>query len=636
MLYVKKSIPAASVLVAAWVCLCLAPGVHGYVDMAPSLGKVVTDAKSIAVVEVSEFDRAKHMITFKGVRGIKGEMPADTVQHDVVPADGGAIPRSILQWAGPGARAILLVSRNTALVCVGRGWYQAKASQGGPWKLGANRPDLPLAYYGSVSRLAEAIELMVDGKSAIITVVPHNAEEAASFDLALNRFSLPGLVKPQRIKADLKMAPMVMAVAGNASYLVGEGVASDEDIPALIGRLKSSDASVRAEAAEDLGSLGSKAKAAKSPLTGLLDDSSLSVRLSAASSLLVIHGPDAKAVEILAQGLASEAATVRRDAAVACGMAGAPVAGVVEKLAGLLKDPDEAVRVASLQAIATLGPVASKAAPSVVPLLEDPQMSIDAADALGRIGPAAAPVPKALATMLSSDQASVRWAAVRAMSQIGGQEAHPAVEFIIRELPTATEVDGYNMLVYLTLLGPVAADALPTLQKSPIKNPFLPSAVRWALQSDKILPWQGEGEGRGGFGMPGMGMGMGNRSGGRGGGMMDVAGSFFETMIREMGQRLRPAARLMIQRIMDGTVGEVPYWGYSILACAADESVNGLAAHLADGDVVARERATVALGYMGPAAASAKDRVAAAIAKAPSEREGRLMKWCLREISVVE
>jgi hypothetical protein len=269
-----------------------------------------------------------------------------------------------------------------------------------------------------------------------------------------------------------------------------------------------------------------------------------------------------------------------------------------------------------------------------VPLLDDPEMSIDAADALGRIGPAAAPVPRTLVTMLSSDQAAVRWAAVRAMSQIGGPEAHPAVEFIIRELPTATEVDGYNMLVYLTLLGPVAADALPTLQRSPIKNPFLPSAVRWALESDKTLPWQTEGERRGGFGM---GMGMGNRGGGRaGGGMMDVAGSFFETMIREMGQRLRPTAKLMVEKIMDGTAGDVPDWGYSILACAADESVNGLAAHLADADVVMRERATVALGYMGLVASPAKDRVAAAVAKAASEREGRLMKWCLGEISVVE
>jgi aryl-alcohol dehydrogenase-like predicted oxidoreductase len=45
----------------------------------------------------------------------------------------------------------------------------------------------------------------------------------------------------------------------------------------------------------------------------------------------------------------------------------------------------------------------------------------------------------------------MRWAAVRAICQIGGDEAHPAVEFMVRALPTASEVDGYNMMVYLAL-----------------------------------------------------------------------------------------------------------------------------------------------------------------------------------------
>ena len=74
-----------------------------------------------------------------------------------------------------------------------------------------------------------------------------------------------------------------------------------------------------------------------------------------------------------------------------------------------------------MQAIATLGPVAAKAADAVVPLLDDPQLAVDAADALGRIGPAAKPVPKPLVAMLSSEQAATQWAALRAMAQIGSQ-----------------------------------------------------------------------------------------------------------------------------------------------------------------------------------------------------------------------
>ena len=339
-----------------------------------------------------------------------------------------------------------------------------------------------------------------------------------------------------------------------------------------------------------------------------------------------MSGANAKAVEVLAKGLASEETAVRRDAAIACGLDGPSVAPLSERLATLLKDQDESVRIAALQAIATLGPVTAKAAPAMVQLLDDPQVAIDAADALGRIGPAARPVPSQLVKMLSSDQTAVQWAAVRAMSQIGGQEAHPAVEFIIRTLPSASEVDAYNMMIYLALLGPVASDALPSLQRVPIKHPMLPSATRWAIESEKTLPWLAGAGGRGGFGMPLMG-------GGPGGEGFNVAQSIFEAFVHELGERLRPAARMLARKIMDGTAGDVPEWGYQILTCSQDESVQTLVPYLADANIVMRERATVALGYMGPAASSAKDQVAAAMSKVTSEREGRLMKWCHREIS---
>ena len=240
-------------------------------------------------------------------------------------------------------------------------------------------------------------------------------------------------------------------------------------------------------------------------------------------------------------------------------------------------------------------------------------------------------MPSQLAQMLSSDQTAVQWAAVRAMSQIGGPEAHPAVEFIIRALPNASEVDGYNMMIYLALLGPVAVDAIGSLQKAPIMNPMLPSATRWAIESDKTLPWLPGGGGRGGFGgfgMPPMGGG-----GGMPGGMFDVGRSIYEAFVHELGERLQPAARMLARKIMDGTAGDVPEWGYQILTCAPDESINTLVPYLADANMVMRERATVALGYMGPAASTAKNQVAAAMAEVSSEREGRLMKWCLQEIS---
>jgi hypothetical protein len=516
--------------------LCLTPAALAYIDLAPTLAKIVTDSKSIALVEVVEFDRTKHTVVLKSVRVLKGDAPAGPIQHDIAPAGGGVIPREIQQWAGPGARGVLFVSRNTALVCFGYGWYQAKASDAGPWKLGTNRPDLPLAY------------------------------------------------------------------------------------SALAQKLKSQDPAVRAEAAGDLRSLGRKAHGAAEPLVGLCDDKTPAVRLSAASALLAVGSGNPRVVEVLIAGLAGDAPAVRRDAAVACGMAGPGAAPTVEKLAGLLKDSDESVRVASLQAIATLGPVAAKAASAVVPLLDDPQLAVDAADARGRIGPAARPVPEQMVAMLSSEQAAVQRAALRAMAQIGGPEAHPAVDFILRAMPKASEIDAYNMAIYLALLGPEAADAIPSLQTMPVKNPFLSVIVRWAIESDKVLPWATIEDGMSGLGVWGTMMNGGGN--GPGGGMSDVTvRGFYVAMIDELGERLRPAARLLARKIMNGTAGDVPDWGYLIFARAPDESIKILVPYLSNADIVLRERATVALAFMGPVASPARDQVAAAMdaRKAPDE-----------------
>ena len=623
-------------LILLLICLGRATRSDAYVDMAPTLAKIMTDSKSIAVVEVTEFDRAQHVVVLKEVRALKGDLTADPIRQEVTAEEAGIIPRHILQWAGPGARAVLFMSRSTGLVCVGQGWYQVRSTGAGHWKLGKDRPDLPLAYYGSLSRLAESIERMLAGKDTILTVVAHGAEdEAASFDLALNRTSVPELVRIQRIRADMKMPPMVMAASANPAYSIGVGAVDETDLPGLLEKLKSSDSMVRADAAEDLRRLGCKAKNALEPLTKLLSDPAPQVRFAAAAAVLRISPKDTRGIEPLSKGLDSTDLTERRDAARAAGLAGPAAAGLTPKLAALVKDSDESTRVTALQAISILGPAAPQAREAVVALLDNPDLAVDAADALGRIGPAAQPVPGQLVKMLSSESSAVRWAAVRAMAQIGGEEAHPAVDFMIQALPRASEVEGYNMMIYLALLGPVARDAADVLWSAHIKHPVLPSVTRWAISGSTSLPWLGGPDGRGGGrgpGGPGFGGGPGG-PGGLGGGGSDIGSIIYQALVRELGGRLRPTARLLMQKIMDGTAGNVPTWGYEILACTPEETVNSLVPHLADDNIVMRERATVALGYMGPVAAAAREPVTAARAKVSSEREKRLMEWCLREIS---
>src|SRR5207237_641000 len=151
-------------------------------------------------------------------------------------------------------------------------------------------------------------------------------------------------------------------------------------------------------------------------------------------------------------------------------------------------------------------------------------------------GPAARPSLRALTRMLSAGSAAERRAALRAMAQIGGPGAAPAVKFITRELPGASEVDAYNMLIYLALLGPVARDALPAVWKAPVRNPVLRQTTAWAIDPGSDLPWLGP---------------MGDS---------DVAQYILESYVHELGPHLRPAARALARKIMAGKAGDVPSW----------------------------------------------------------------------------
>jgi HEAT repeat protein len=622
-----RSFPLRAALVALPL-LALTGRAHAYIDLAPTLAKVMIDAQRIVLVEVVSVDRDSHEATLKEVSTIKGAESDHSTKINLSWATGISSPPQMLQWAEPGARGVCFVNGNAAIFTTGQYWYAAHAMRAGSWRIGEVRPDMPLSYYGSISRLVDAMEIMLTGKDAVITVVAYGADDqGASFHLALNRAALPGLVKVQRIRARLRMPALVMAGSAEPAYYLGEGQADDSDIPALLQALKSESPSTRAEAAEDLGWVGPGAKSAgAAPLAALLKDAAPNVRFAAASALLKIDPKAAGALDVLSAGLSSKDVAQRRHATNSAGIAGPAAGPLTERLAGLLKDPDFAVRFNALHAIATLGPAAAKAAAAVAPLLDDSELAIDAADALGRIGPAASGSLKRLTKMLDSPEPTVYWAAVRGISQIGGEEARPAVDFMIKSLLNCNEIEGYNMMIYLALLGPVARDAAPTVRNARIKNPVLPVATLWAMEPDKYFPWQ---NGVGSFGHSG---GRPNFAGDAG---PDYAKYIYESYVFELGDRLRPAARALASRLLDGTAGDVPQWGYKILTCspeAAAESVSAFKPELASDKMPQRERAAVGLGYMGPAAASARPVVEAAIAKARDEHEKRLLQWCLREM----
>src|SRR5258706_5280563 len=243
------------------VFLCAAQPARAYIDRAVTLGGVVRESERIVLVQVEKLSRDKNAVILTKVRDLKGETDASPIKHQLA-AQGATVWRDLLDWAKTGERAVLFRWQKTALVCLGRTWYQVQASADGWWQPGAGRPDLPLAYCGTVSRLSDAVELIAAGKTAVITTVPHGVDDGASFDLALNRPNLPGLVRLQRIRANPQMPAVVMAVSANPAYVVGQGAAGDEKLPALVEKLKAPDANAPAGTARDLCPLGLKALAA--------------------------------------------------------------------------------------------------------------------------------------------------------------------------------------------------------------------------------------------------------------------------------------------------------------------------------------------------------------------------------------
>ena len=143
--------------------LWLATTGNAYVDMAPTIGRVVREAEAIALVEVDRINAEKGIVILKKVHDFKGDLSGNRFKHRLVRANETVIDRPIADWAEPSRRAVLFLSGKTALVCLGQGWYQVSSGSDGWWQIGATRPDLPLAYYGTVSRLSEAIESMLAG-----------------------------------------------------------------------------------------------------------------------------------------------------------------------------------------------------------------------------------------------------------------------------------------------------------------------------------------------------------------------------------------------------------------------------------------------------------------------------------------
>jgi HEAT repeat protein len=166
------------------------------------------------------------------------------------------------------------------------------------------------------------------------------------------------------------------------------GSARADGVSQFVKQLKDSDAETRRAAAKSLGEMGAEAKDAVPDLMKSLKDGDMFVRRFSAQALAGI-GPDAKdAIPSLKDALSDKRKEVGEAAANALAKLGP---NGVSTLSDLAKDKkkDMALRQKAVEALGHAGEDAKPAVPVLGDLLAEANLAVDAAAALGELGPVA-------------------------------------------------------------------------------------------------------------------------------------------------------------------------------------------------------------------------------------------------------
>lgn len=213
---------------------------------------------------------------------------------------------------------------------------------------------------------------------------------------------------------------------------------AEEDVAALIEKLRGTDAEARVHAAEQLGQLGPAAKPAVPDLIKALDGDDQAMTYEAVTALGRIGPGAAEALPALRRMMADKAHKIL-------------------------------LRHAAIEALPMLGPAAQAAIPDLKTLLKAkaPLISSTAASALMRLDPESVqhlePILRELIQGLSAKNAAVRSASVQSLSELGVQ----AVPSLTKALETPAEdvVSLRNACDALAGIGHAAKPAVPGLLK---------------------------------------------------------------------------------------------------------------------------------------------------------------------------
>jgi HEAT repeat protein len=403
-----------------------------------TLGRTVGDAARVTVLQVAKVNRDNGAITYRKVADLKGEEPATTIYHCLADDFPAQQRRQLLAWAAPGKTAVCFGHESYSTTCVGNCWYYSNAAAPAVWRAEDIDENLTAAYVGPVERLREHLDAILDGKEVVVTataLLPGGLYENETTPIV--RDWLHGKKgRVWRVKASLKLADSSAVDKCPGGYFVGWSAGGKEVVPGLVAALKHDEATVRAEAAEDLGQIGPEAKAALPALRAALADDDGHVRVFAAEALARIDPDSKQSVPALLQALESRQPGVRAAAATALVALRDPARSVSAPLVAALRDDDPYTRAVIAFALSRLAPEADDpacprrdvAAALGKRLREDTDEDVRlwAARALLKFGPDARPALPDLRAALKDRSADVASWAVEVLSRLG-DDGHAAL-----------------------------------------------------------------------------------------------------------------------------------------------------------------------------------------------------------------
>jgi HEAT repeat protein len=369
------------------------------------------------------------------------------------------------------------------------------AAEGAPSPGGTPAPDA-LATIGS-----PASRTLVDS----LTHASPQVRELA--ELALARMGAPAVVPVARALKSRETGPRPALVR----ILGAIGERSPDVVEPLVDALQDPDAGIRMTAAAGLARAG---EPAVSPLRKLLKGSNAELRALAAQTLGVM-GPKARAaIPDLESALAGDPA-LADSAAQSLGAMGEPgiealgrglrkgapdnrrrilrvLAGLGERahpakaaILNALKDEDPLVRVGACGALGGLGPRGHDTVQALARMLRDKDVSVQGAGAaaIRSLGPAAKEIVPDLARGLRAGDANVRKDLIGILGSLGKDAAEAAADLaaLVAQPAFPYRVEAARALVSI---GTAAAAAVPTLQKAlEDKNPDVRKAAEDALRA---------------------------------------------------------------------------------------------------------------------------------------------------------